>query len=107
MIQTIHRETLVETLLNSLEAERYMRGPLLLTVADELSAPGLEPAADVARALLARLEKSRMTDAEFRDAIRSLRQLVHSLAVPESGERMIGDPLRAVPRAVVSAASAA
>ena len=38
MIQSIQRGTIVEMLLNSLEAERYVRGPLLLNVVDELSA---------------------------------------------------------------------
>jgi len=53
MIQSIERASIVETLLNTLEAERYVRGPLLATIVDELSADaGLEIAAEAARAIL-------------------------------------------------------
>ncbi|MBS2011330.1 MAG: hypothetical protein JST00_00345 [Deltaproteobacteria bacterium] len=71
---------MIETLLNSLESERYVRGPLLLTVADELKAAGLLPAAHVAEALVARVEERRISDVEFADEVRTLRSIVRSLA---------------------------
>lgn len=112
MIQSIPREAIVETLLNTLEAERYVRGPLLGTIADELSAArGLEVAADAARAILVRLEAGQLGESEFASRVASLRQLVQALsAAPESSEGQTREALaRAVPRyappgAVVSAA---
>lgn len=110
-MQSIQREALVETLLNSLEAERYVRGPLLLTVVDELSASeGLEIAAEAARAILEAFRGGELgAESEFALRIRALRQLVRALsAPPESGEVLIGDALsRAVPRNAVTAATAA
>lgn len=111
-MHSIQRETLVETLLNSLEVERYVRGPLLLTAVDELSASdGLEIAADAARAILEALYAGELdAQSEFAARIRALRQLVQALlAPPESGEVLIGDALaRAVPRyAALTAATAA
>ena len=70
---------MIETLLNSLEAERYVHGPLLLTVADELKSAGLTPAAHVAEALLLRVEQRRISDVEFADEVRTLRVIVRSL----------------------------
>ena len=114
MIQTIERATIVETLLNTLEAERYVRGPLLATIVDELSADaGLEIAAEAARAILQGLRSGSLKEAEFTVRVSALRDLVAALsAPPESGEVLIDAALsRAVPRhtaaAVEAAASAA
>ena len=70
---------MIETLLNTLEAERYFRGALLLTIADELKTAGLEPAADVAEALLEKVETRRISEHEFADEVRTLRIVVRSL----------------------------
>lgn len=114
MIKSIERASLVETLLNTLEAERYVRGPLLATIVDELSADaGLEIAAEAARAILHGLRAGGFSEAEFGDRVGALRDLVQALsAPPESGEVLIDAALsRAVPRhaavAVEAAASAA
>lgn len=71
---------MIETLLNTLEAERYVRGPLLLTIADELKAAGLVPAAHVAEALLLRVEDRSLTEREFASEVNTLRLVVRSLA---------------------------
>ncbi len=113
MIHSIARATIVETLINTLEAERYVRGPLLATIVDELSADaGLEIAAAAARAILDGLRSRGFSEAEFGDRVSALRDLVQALgAPPESGEVLIDAALsRAVPRraplAPASAASA-
>ncbi len=101
MIQSIERATIVETLLNTLEAERYVRGPLLATIVDELSADaGLEIAAEAARAILQGLRSGGLPEAEFSTRVSALRDLVQALsAPPESGEVLIDAALsRAVPR---------
>jgi hypothetical protein len=111
MIHTIPREAIVETLLNSLEAERYMRGPLLLNVIDELTASGrCDRALEAARELLATLEQRTLSDAEFGRMVSDLRACVREL--PASGTRLKspGETLAraarspAVPPVVVSAA---
>jgi hypothetical protein len=91
MMQSIPRGALVETLLNTLEAERYVRGPLLATIVDELSAAtGLEVAADAARAMLQALQAGHLGDSDFAARLQALRQLIHTLAAPpNSGERLI------------------
>lgn len=71
---------MIETLLNTLEAERYVRGPLLLTIADELKAAGLVPAAHVAEDLLTRVQQRRISDPEFASEVATLRLVVRSLA---------------------------
>ena len=110
MMQSTQRG-LVETLLNTLEAERYVRGPLLATIVDELGASGgLDLAVDEARAILERLESGDLGEAEFVARVTELRHLVHALAAPPaSGEVTIGESLsRAVPRyAPLRAVSAA
>jgi hypothetical protein len=80
VIQSLHRRAIVETLLNTLEAEHYVRGPLLATIADELSAggEGLEVAADAARSILARWQAGQLADAELTAGIRTLRPLVYA-----------------------------
>ena len=80
MIQSIHCGTIVEMLLNSLEAERYVRGPLLCNVVDELSMnESYAPAVDLARALLADIEKGPVADVVFQSRLRELRECVQSL----------------------------
>jgi hypothetical protein len=90
IIQSTHRRAIVETLLNSLEAERYVRGPLLATVADELSAggEGFEVAAGAARSLLEGWQAGRLAEAEFAARVRALRPLVQARWVPvQSSDR--------------------
>lgn len=114
MIQSIQRESLVETLLNTLEAERYVRGPLLRTIVDELTAgEGLEIAADAARDILEAYYAGHLAEQDLTFRVGALRQLVQGLsAPPESGEVLISaarDALsRAVPRigAISSSATA-
>jgi hypothetical protein len=85
MIQSMQREAIVETLLNTLEAERYVRGPLLLTLVDELSASvGLQIAAHAACATLDGLVSGRLREAEFVAQIRALRELVRTLGATAS-----------------------
>lgn len=70
---------MIETLLNTLEAERYFRGALLLTIADALRIEGLDPAAHVAEALLERVAEQRISEPEFTDEVRTLRIVVRTL----------------------------
>ncbi len=108
MIQSMRPETIVETLINTLEAERYVRGPLLLTIVDELScAKCFAPAAQAARAILESLESGQLAESEFASRVEALRQLVHTAMAPESGERLVADGLvRAVPHLRASASAA-
>jgi hypothetical protein len=112
MIESCHRETLVETLLNTLEAERYVRGPLLETIIDELSVgAGLETATKAARGILEGLESGQLVESDFVSRVGALRQLVQSLsAAPASesrAETRIEDALaRAMPAFGSSKASA-
>lgn len=83
MAQGVQREMIVEMLINSLEAERYVRGPLLESVIDELSRDArLSAAADAARGLLDRMD--RIGHAEFHRTLREIRALVRD-AAPRSG----------------------
>ena len=108
MIQNIQRETILDTLLNTLEAERYVRGPLLRTIVDELSTcDGLEMAAEAARSIVERLESGALVEAEFAARIAALRQLVQALSAPESRSGQSGGPLRALAIVGTSTASAA
>ena len=85
MIQSMPRETIVETLLNTLEAERYVRVPLLNTIVDELcTREGLEKAAELARSILDRLQSGELVEAEFVARIEALRQLVQRPFGPDS-----------------------
>jgi len=85
VIPSLPRTSIVETLLNTLEAERYVRGPLLATIADELSAggEGLEAAAGAARAILERWQAGQLAEPELAARIRALRPLVEA-RVPTS-----------------------
>lgn len=90
-MQNPERDSLVDTLLEALETERYVRAPLLLTVIDELSAMELVASAAVpAEELRVALEARAIDDAEFVRRVRALRGLVNDLreASPaESGVR--------------------
>ena len=82
MMQGMHRDTLVERLLNTLEAERYMRGPLLLTIVDELCvSEAFAGAAEDARAILEGLESGMLVESEFASRVGALRRLVQALSV--------------------------
>lgn len=80
VLQTLHRALIVETLLNTLEAERYTCGPLLATIADELSraGEGLEVAAVAAHSILERWQAGELGEAELMADIRALRPLVQA-----------------------------
>lgn len=81
MMHSIHRDTLVETLLNSLQAERYMRAPLLMTLIDELADDtGLQVAAEAARAMLNDIAS--LSDDALEKRVDVLRHLVRTLAPP-------------------------
>lgn len=87
----MQREMVTEVLLNTLEGERHVRGPLLRTVADELEALGLAAAAVHARALSALEERERdgdqLPESDFRAAVGCLRQLVRGLLLAEKSGR--------------------
>ncbi len=101
MIQTIQRGTIVEMLLNSLEAERYVRGPLLLTIVDELSATDtFAPAAEMARHLLATLDDGALGDDDFRRALHELRLRVQSLSCAGLAQAPAEALARTTPRLV-------
>ncbi len=75
------RKALVETLLNSAEAETYTRGPLLLALVDELAATaGFEAAADAARAIVQEVQEGDLPSSDFVIQVRALRHLIHTLA---------------------------
>ena len=79
MIQTIQREMIVDTLLNTLAVERYVRGPLLNTILDELAGrDGLQIAAEAARAMKLAYEAGELAEPEFATRIDVLRRLVHA-----------------------------
>jgi hypothetical protein len=78
MMQSM-RATIVEMLLNSLEAERYVRGPLLCNIVDELSATdSYAPAASLATDLLVTLQSGPMSDEVFRARIDELRSCLRT-----------------------------
>jgi hypothetical protein len=77
MIQSIERDVILDTLLNTLEAERYVRGPLLLSVLDELDATDRHfEAKELALSMLVSLETGRLRDDEFSGNVARLRALV-------------------------------
>lgn len=87
MIQSIHCGTIVEMLLNSLEAERYVRGPLLCNVVDELSvSESYAPAADLARALLEDIARGPVSDDIFHAKLGELRECVRTVTRGGLGE---------------------
>ncbi len=70
-----HRTSRLESLINTVEAERYLRKPLLLDLLDELRAtPRLHRAAEVAGDILARLPEH--DEARLRRDLEVLRGLV-------------------------------
>ncbi len=80
MTKSIPRLSIVETLLNSLEAERHARVPLLLTVLDELSMhASLGAATERARELCTSLTERPVGDIEFVARIGELRGIVREL----------------------------
>jgi hypothetical protein len=115
MTHSIQRETIVETLLNTLEVERYVRGALLATIIDELSKDEeLAMAAEAARSILAALRAGKLEGeppSAFAIRVGALRQLVQGLtAPPESGEVLIREARNVLahvfPRTEESAAAA-
>ncbi len=87
MMHSFHHETHVETLLNSLAAERHIRSALLSTLIDELEAdPGLAVAAEAARAMSS--DVATLSDGALRQRIEVLRHLVRAVTVLESGLRL-------------------
>ncbi len=96
MIHSIPRESIVETLLNSLEAERYVRGPLLRSVIDELSSMDrCTPAAEFARRVLESYEGGRVDDQDFVAHVKALRGLVRTSRerIPASSARLSSEAL--------------
>jgi hypothetical protein len=80
MNESCRRGPIVEELLNTLEVERHVRVPLLATIVDELTlAPGLEVAADVARAMFEGLGAGTLTERDFLASLAALRELVRTL----------------------------
>lgn len=73
----LDREMLLDTLLNSLVAERYVRGALLQTIADELTSTARIAAARTARLMMDAMESGEMLETEFSHQVEALRQLVH------------------------------
>lgn len=67
---------MVDTLIEALETERHARGPLLLTVLDELARLRLEAAVKYAGRLLDGLGEGTLGDAEFSRSVSELRSLV-------------------------------
>jgi hypothetical protein len=92
MIHSIRHESIVETLLNSLEAERYLRGPLLLNVIDELaSIDTFSRAAEFARRMFEAYEGGTIEDGDFIARVQELRGLVRMLSRPPSLRPPISD----------------
>jgi len=78
-MRTIPRATILDTLINTLEAERYMRGPLLVEVIAELRAnERLAEAAELAGSLLASVETGLLRDDEFSGKLAQLRAVVRA-----------------------------
>jgi hypothetical protein len=76
MINGIRSDTMVATLLDTLEKERHLRKPLLFNLVDELSADDhFGPALDRALDLLQLLEAGPVSDAAFARRLAELREL--------------------------------
>jgi hypothetical protein len=84
MSGTIPRTTLLDVLLNTLEAERYVRRPLLRDVIELLADEGFVSAAAVASDMLARMDAARLEGSAFALAMADLRGAVKK-ASPASG----------------------
>ena len=83
MAQCIERDAIIEPLLNSLEVERHMRGPLLVSVLAELSKfMELSPAFALASSMLRSFEEGALDDIAFRRQLDALRALVRTLTQP-------------------------
>jgi len=74
------RLALLEPLLDALEAERHARGPLLLSIADELSALQLTSAAAFARDLCNAVEGGAISERDFGHSAKELHQIVRAAA---------------------------
>ncbi len=84
-IATAHRIHLIETLLNTVEAERHLRLPLLGNVVDELEElPGLEGVAESARTILGTVREGDVDDGLFGRCIRALRLAVQTYGRDEA-----------------------
>ncbi|AKV04512.1 hypothetical protein AKJ09_11175 [Labilithrix luteola] len=99
MARTLSREAIVEPLLNSLEVERHVRGPLLMSVIAELSAnERLAPAFDLAASMLMTLDAGGLGEADFARQLIELRALVRKLSPrrstrrPSGGVRVVARP---------------
>lgn len=80
MIQSIHRESMVEMLLNAIEVERHVRAPLLLTLIDDLAAAATcGHALEVARVVLSELESGALDERGFRRRLAELRAVALSV----------------------------
>jgi len=105
MTGSTHRETLVEALLNGLEAERHTRAQLLRTIVDALESDvGLEAAAVAARAILTEL--AALSDVALAERIEALRNLVRTLSGPAPAASVEATPARREHLHAPSAASA-
>lgn len=75
MVSWAHRTSRLESLINTVEAERYLRKPLLLDLLDELMEwPHLHHAAEVAGDILARVDD--LDEVRLRRDLDTLRILV-------------------------------
>lgn len=98
MTRTLPREAIVEPLLNSLEVERHVRVPLLMSVIAELSAnERLAPAFDLAANMLVCLDAGGLGDADFARQVTELRALVRKLS-PRRASRRTSSGVRVVAR---------
>ncbi len=80
MVSWAHRTSRLESLINTVEAERYLRKPLLLDLLDELmEMPHLGQAAEVAGDILARVDD--LDEARLRRDLEVLRRMVVGTAV--------------------------
>ncbi len=76
-MNSLSQNALLSTMLNSLEAERHARAPLLLAILDEIEGVAdLEVATRAARALLADLP--RLDTASFAGRVEALRRAVRA-----------------------------
>ncbi|MCL2776939.1 MAG: hypothetical protein FWD73_02970 [Polyangiaceae bacterium] len=81
MAQCIERDAIIEPLLNSLEVERHMRGPLLVSLLAELSTcMKLSPAFVLASSMLRSFEEGALDDIAFGGQLDALRALVRTLS---------------------------
>jgi hypothetical protein len=80
MIRSIQSEAVIEGLLAVIEQERFVRGPLLRSLADELSAAKQLRASALAWSLVMRLDRGAMSDDEFASGVAQVRDAVQQPA---------------------------